>query len=114
MGGLPDSCFEFERAEHASLHRAHEEVCAAELGTRVREWRQAMCSLHSALAPHTAHLDALRAQLRWNVVHLQRLAEQLRRADTEPRPAQSSGISGASYESALYGKIPNDGLMSSR
>ena len=115
LSGLPDSCEAFERAEHASLRRAHEEVCASELGTRVRDWRRAMCALHAALAPHTAHLDALRTQLRWCVVHLQRLAEQLRRADGELLGAATSGgVSGDSYESAVYGRISNDGLMSTR
>ena len=113
--GLPDSYEAFERAEHSSLRRAHEEICASELGTRVRDWRRAMCALHAALAPHTAHLDALRTQLRWCVVHLQRLAEQLRRADGELLGAATSGsVSGETYESAVYGRISNDGLMSTR
>jgi len=112
--GLPDSYEAFERAEHSSLRRAHEELCAAELGARVREWRRAMCALHAALAPHTARLDALRTQLRWCVVHLQRLAEQLRRADAEqPGAAGTGSVSGEIYESAVYGRISNDGLMTS-
>ena len=113
--GLPDSFEAFERAEHSFFRRAHEDICASELGTRVRDWRRAMCALHAALAPHTAHLDALRTQLRWCVVHLQRLAEQLRRADGELLGAATSGgVSGDSYESAVYGRISNDGLMSTR
>jgi hypothetical protein len=113
--GLPDSYEAFERAEHSSLRRAHEEICASELGTRVRDWRRAMCALHAALAPHALHLDALRTQLRWCVVHLQRLAEQLRRADGELLGAATSGsVSGETYESAVYGRISNDGLMSTR
>ena len=113
--GLPDSFEAFERAEHSFFRRAHEDVCASELGTRVRDWRRAMCALHAALAPHTAHLDALRTQLRWCVVHLQRLAEQLRRADGELLGAATSGsVSGETYESAVYGRISNDGLMSTR
>ena len=112
--GLPDSYEAFERAEHSSLRRAHEELCAAELGARAREWRRAMCALHAALAPHTARLDALRTQLRWCVVHLQRLAEQLRRADAELLGAAATGsVSGEIYESAVYGRISNDGLMTS-
>ena len=71
------------------------------------------CALHDALRPHAEPLEALRAQLRWCVVHLQALAEQLRRTD-EPEPPPAAGLGDAGYESTVYGRVENDWVMASR
>ena len=117
-GGFPDSCHAYERAEHACLRETHRQLSAAEAAERVRGVRRAMCEVEAAMAPHVAPLEAVRAQLRWCVHHLQRLAEQLRRPD-EPQAdaaaaASAGGPTGATYESALYGQLEDDGVMSSK